>query len=283
MRHQLRRSAASVVGCAALLTISVAPAAATPAAGATASVRGAHFSPDTPSVDVYLTSFSGGTTTLALSDVGYGDVSDYQSLQPGQYTIGMRPAGADPSTPPAITWTLDAKPGGAYTALAIGMNKSLEGRVLADDLTPPPAGQARVRVVQAAASAPKADIAAAGGPTFATALPFTTTTDYTSVPAGSWPVTATPSGATQPAATATVTLQAGQVNTMVLLDSPQTGLVLRTLPDAVGASAPPSGPVDAGGGAMAGASHPVLFGVTALTVALAVALTAAAVRRTARP
>jgi hypothetical protein len=37
-------------------------------------------------VDVYLTSFAGGSTKLALSDVGYGAVSDYSRLAPGQYT-----------------------------------------------------------------------------------------------------------------------------------------------------------------------------------------------------
>jgi hypothetical protein len=68
-------------------------------------LRGAHFSPDTPSVDVYLTSFTGNTETRALSDVGYGDVSDYSPLAPGQYTVGMRPHGADPSTPVVFSWT----------------------------------------------------------------------------------------------------------------------------------------------------------------------------------
>src|ERR1700753_4423563 len=110
----------ALVGCVAAVALSAAPASAAPPA---AMVRGAHFSPDTPSVDVYLTSFSGGTTTLALSNVGYGDVSKYQRLQPGLYTVGMRSAGASPSTPVVFSWKLDATPGSAFTALAIGMNK----------------------------------------------------------------------------------------------------------------------------------------------------------------
>src|SRR6201996_1600885 len=186
----MHKTIPALAGCVAVLALNVAPASAAPPA---AMVRGAHFSPDTPSVDVYLTSFSGGTTTLALSDVGYGDVSKYQRLEPGLYTVGMRPAGASPSTPVAFSWKLDAKPGAAFTALAIGMNKSLQGRVLSDDLTAPPAGQSRVRIVQAAHNAQRADITTENGPVFGKAVPFTTTTGYTVVQSGSWLATASAS------------------------------------------------------------------------------------------
>jgi len=108
----------ALTGCVVAVALSVSPASAAP--DTTAMVRGAHFSPDTPSVDVYLTSFSGGTTTLALSYVGYGDVSKYQRLQPGLYTVGMRPAGASPSTPVVFSWKLDAKPGTRVLEIGCG-------------------------------------------------------------------------------------------------------------------------------------------------------------------
>src|SRR6266516_5787893 len=81
------------------------PAASAAPTAQNAMIRGAHLSPDTTNVDVYLTAFSGGTTTLWLSSVGYGDVSPYQWLKPGEYAVSMRPHGAAPSTPAALRWT----------------------------------------------------------------------------------------------------------------------------------------------------------------------------------
>ena len=49
----------------------------------------------------------------------YGDVSAYQTIQPGEYTIAMRPAGADPSTKPVISTTLSAQNGRAYTVAGL--------------------------------------------------------------------------------------------------------------------------------------------------------------------
>jgi Domain of unknown function (DUF4397) len=242
----------ALLACVVVGVINAPPVLAEPAPSAM--LRGAHFSPDTPSVDVYLTSFAGGSTKLALSDVGYGAVSDYSRLAPGQYTVGMRPAGADPSTPVVFSWTLDAKPGEAFTALAIGMNKSLQGRVLSDDLTPPPTGQSRVRIVQAAHNAPRADITTANGPVFGKAVSFTTTTGYTVVPSGSWPVTAAATDNPSLRTTSDATLVAGRSSTIVLLDGPSGGLTVKVVDDAIGTDYRPAGPVQAGGGwtAMAG-------------------------------
>jgi hypothetical protein len=66
---------ATVVCCLSAVTATFVALIGAPAlgrVGAAAFVRGAHFSPDTAGVDVYLTAFSGGTSTLWLSDVGYG-------------------------------------------------------------------------------------------------------------------------------------------------------------------------------------------------------------------
>lgn len=278
--HKLGALAACVA-----LTVGVAPpAAASPDAAPTASVRGAHFSPDTPSVDVYLTAFSGGTTTLALSDVGYGDISDYTTIPAGMYTIGMRPSGADPSTPVAISWTLDAKPGGAFTAMAIGMNDALQGRVLADDLTDAPPDAARVRIIQAASKTPKADVAADDGPVLGTAVPFGASTDYSDVDAGSWPITARGTGDSAMTATTDATLSPGTINTVVLLDTPDSGLSVRLLADGVSESPVPSGPVEAGGGSTAQAEparglHIPALALTGLALMGTLALLGGALRR----
>ena len=57
-------------------------------------LRLAHLSPDTPPVDVYVESVSDPAAKLTLRGVGYGAVSDYQSVAPGSYTVSMRQAGA---------------------------------------------------------------------------------------------------------------------------------------------------------------------------------------------
>ncbi len=54
-----------------------------PAQAATGSyIRLAHLSPDTPNVDVYLTSFSRPDWSVILRGVGYGAVSPYQRIKP---------------------------------------------------------------------------------------------------------------------------------------------------------------------------------------------------------
>lgn len=274
------RTMSAVAACMALIAISAAPAAATPDSGTTASVRGAHFSPDTPSVDVYLTAFSGGTTTLALSDVGYGDVSGYKTIPSGLYTVGMRPAGADPSTPVAISWTLDAKPGGSFTAMAIGMNAALQGRVLSDDLSAAPPDQARVRIIQAASKAPKVDVKAEGGPVIGAAVPFGASTDYANFPAGPWSLKATSAGGPGPSAATDTTLAPGTINTVVLLDTKQGDLSMRVLPDGVSEGPVPNGPVEAGGGSTA-RMHAMLTPALVLT-GLATVATLVLLTRTLR-
>ncbi len=234
---------------------STADAAAQPAQADTAAiVRGGHFSPDTPAVDVYLTSFSGGTTTLFLSGVGYGAVSDYRRLPAGLYSVGMRPAGADPSTPVVLSWTLDAKAGDAFTACAVGKSKALRGVVLKDDLRPPTQGQGRVRVVQAASNAATVDVVTENGPVITRAAPFASSTNYTEVPAGTWPIAATSSVNPGVSARTSLSIAPGAVATIVVLDLPSGGITMHTVADAAGPAAMPIGSVSAGGGATARSS-----------------------------
>ena len=179
-----------------------------------------------------------------------------------------------------FSYTLDAKPGQAFTALAIGMNKTLEGRVLADDLSAAPAGQTRVRVIQAANNAKQVDITAANGPVFGMAVPFTTTTGYSAVQSGAFTVTARSSDNAGVATTADVSLTPGRAASLVLLDSPQGGLSLRSFDDAVGVNIPPTGPVEAGTGpAPTTWLRSGAIGMTALALLVTIGLVAASVRR----
>jgi hypothetical protein len=247
--HRVGELLAAGALAATALAWTAAPAAASPAGNA-AVILGAHLSPNTASVDVYLTAFAGGRTTFWLSDVGYGDVSGYRRITPGPYVVAMRPHGAPASTPAALSWRFTAEPGHAYTVAAVGMNAHLRGIVLADDLQPPPPGHARVRVIQAASRAPRADVTLHGGAALVTGLPFAAASGYVTVPAGTWRVDASASGGS-PATSGTVRIASGGVASLVLLDGKHGGLTLRILTDAAGARAEPSGPVPAGGGGTA--------------------------------
>ena len=113
-------------------------------AGAVASpsyVRLAHLSPDTPKVDVYMTSYTRPDWKFLLKGVGYGAVSPYQRVQPDRYAVSMRPAGAPASSPPVLSTNLDAAAGKAYTVAGVGPYAALGLTVLNDDLTLPPSGQ----------------------------------------------------------------------------------------------------------------------------------------------
>jgi hypothetical protein len=80
---------------AGLCALGLPAASAAPAAGAgTGLVRMMHLSPDTPSVDAYIDSVSSPGTGVVLPGVSYGDVSPYQTVPAGTYTVAARGAGA---------------------------------------------------------------------------------------------------------------------------------------------------------------------------------------------
>ncbi|GMA32335.1 DUF4397 domain-containing protein [Litorihabitans aurantiacus] len=243
------RTLAATAAAAGLVMIGAAvPAAAAPAAPAPSDsdgwVRLGHFSPDTPAVDARLTSVA-GTTDLTFEDVTYGEVSGYTRLAAGTYTVAMIPAGAPEGTAPAITQSFDVVPGGAATVAAVGLNADLSGRVIADDLTPAPDGQARVRLIQASVSSPEVDVTTDTGAPIARDAAFGTATDYAQVDAGRWTldVDGTQSGTVQ------VDLPGGSVNTLVVLDNGDQ-ISLTALQDAAGTAQAPVGGVATGEGGL---------------------------------
>ncbi|WP_409329836.1 DUF4397 domain-containing protein [Trujillonella humicola] len=254
----------------AVLAVLLAAVCATlPLSGAQAAGNGqlrlAHLSPDTPPVDVYVDSVSAPGTGQAFPAVGYGTVSDYQQVPPGTYAISMRQAGADPASPPVLSTTVTVGAGDARTVAGVGPFADLGLEVLEDDLTLPPAGSARLRVIAAAATAPQLDVALTGG-SVVTALTFSDTSDYADVPAGSATLAVTPAGGEPVSLPVDVT--AGAVYSVLVLDAPGGGLSVRPVLDAAGAATVPAGGVEAGGGGAAGgpALPRVLAGVLLLLV-----------------
>ncbi|HTQ90982.1 MAG TPA: DUF4397 domain-containing protein, partial [Streptosporangiaceae bacterium] len=134
-----------IAACALLLGI---PAAAASAAQGTGWIRLAHLSPNTPPVDVYLYSFGDSNAKIVLHHVAYGEVSPYEAVTPGDYSVAMRAAGAPASSQPVLSTSVTVKADHAYTVAGMGPKSGLRLQVLNDDLTTP-AGKSSVRVIQA--------------------------------------------------------------------------------------------------------------------------------------
>jgi uncharacterized protein DUF4397 len=228
----------------------VGPAGAAPISNE-AFVRGAHFSPDTAAVDVYLSAFSGGTSALWLSSVSYGDVSGYRSITPGVYAVSMRPHGAAASTAPVLTWTVNIAPGSAYTAAAIGTNGQLRGIVLPDSLHDPAPGTGMVRIIQASSQAGQVSVSAVNGPVLTSDTGYGAASTYVAVPSGHWLLNVASSSDPSLTEQASVSVASASVTSVVVLDKAGGGLDVRTVLDASGAGTIPNGSVNAGGGGTA--------------------------------
>ncbi|RFA16838.1 hypothetical protein B7R21_01635 [Subtercola boreus] len=238
------------VGASAATTSSaaLAPAAgASPAAVTTGWLRLAHLSPDTSAVDIRLSALAGGTLTQSLSDIGYGGVSAYMALTPGTYVVAMVPSGGD-FTQPIIQTSVTVVAGQPLTVAAFGKNADLRAAVYRDDLTTPPAGQARVRVVQASTIVPTVSVATSTGRSIATDVAQGVATDYASVPGGPWKLDLT-AGAVQ--STADVDLAQGSISTLFVLDTASGGLALKPVLDSSSAGDLPVGGVQTGAGGTA--------------------------------
>lgn len=210
-------------------------------------LRLAHLSPDTPQVDVYLTAFGRPDFHERINGVGYGVVSDYQTVQPGEYTVAMRPTGADPATKPVISTTLTAQKGRAYTVAGLGSFSDLALKVLNDEISLPPAGQARMRVVNAAPHAGDLSIKRAGTAVIERTA-FGDASSYVYVPAGATQLTVAP---VESAPTnLPVTLKAGGVYTVLVLEEGG-ALSAGVRQDAMGAAVVPHGAIETGLGAPA--------------------------------
>lgn len=235
-----------------LLTIpAVASAsAATTSTEATAAagsgwIRLAHFSPNTPAVDVYLYSFGDASAQIVLHHVAYGDASPYEQVPTGDYTVAMRAAGASATSSPVLSASVDVVAGHAYTVAGLGPESGLRLQVLDDQLTTP-AGQALVRVIQASLKQNVVSVSW-GGTALNGKLAFGSTTSYQTVPPGTATLIVTGSGES---AKVSIPLAAGTVHTLVVLDGAK-GLQVDDLVDAAGSATDPVGGAATGFGGMA--------------------------------
>ncbi len=245
VRRFIRWAILLMAGPALLLCLIPKAALASTASSGSGWIRLAHLSPNTPAVDVYLYSFGDPTAELVLHHVGYGVVSPYESLAAGDYSVAMRAAGAVDTAKPVLSTSLTVAPGGAYTVAGLGPESGLRLQVLKDQLSTPP-GKTLVRVIQASLQQHVVTVTWNGQPAV-TNLSFGSVSSYQAAT----PATATlhVSGESE-TASATITLGAGTVHTIVVLDGSK-GLVLDNFLDAAGSGDAPAGGVATGLGGTA--------------------------------
>ena len=225
------------------------PAAATAYASSATTgagwIRLAHLSPNTPAVDVYLYSFGNSNAMIVLHHVAYGTVSPYESVQAGDYSGAMRAAGASASSQPVLSTSVAISAGHAYTVAGMGPESGLRLQVLDDALTTP-SGQALVRVIEASLKQQVVKVTL-GSTLLGGSLKFASVSSYQAVSPGTRTVIVS-AGAADP--NSSVTLAAGTVHTLVVLDSAN-GLEVVNLEDASGSGEPPLGGVSTGFGGTA--------------------------------
>jgi Domain of unknown function (DUF4397) len=245
-RRITRRLLMLAAASALLLGIPAAATAyASSATTGTGWIRLAHLSPNTPAVDVYLYSFGDTNAMIVLHHVAYGTVSPYESVPAGDYSVAMRGAGASPTSQPVLSTSVTVAAGHAYTVAGLGPESGLRLQVLEDKLTTAP-GRAEVRVIQASLKQQVVTVTL-GSTVLASGLKFASVSDYQPVSPGTQSVTVSSSGAT---ANSSVTLAAGTVHTLVVLDG-ASGLEVVNLEDASGSGQPPAGGVSTGFGGTA--------------------------------
>ncbi|MCK2021693.1 DUF4397 domain-containing protein [Microbacterium sp. kSW2-24] len=262
----------------ALLVLTAAPLAATAADGTSPSstaptatteqagwLRLGHLSPDTKSVDVRVSAVSGGSTLFELNGVGYGDVSGYEELPAGTYTVSMVPAGASGSSVPVISETVTIDSGTATTVAAYGPTNDLQVRSFDDDLSEPAAGSARIRLIQASTITPEVDVTTAQGDAIAQDAKAGSATGYAEIPAGDWSLELAGDGV---ADTAEVSVEPGSVTTLFVLDTANGGLTILPILDSASVGDVPDGGVDTGGGYLSSTAGLLLAASKALDAVL---------------
>ncbi|SEQ87577.1 protein of unknown function [Lentzea xinjiangensis] len=123
-----------VLAVVLLLLLSAAPAQA--ATGTY--LRLGHFSMDQARVDATLDG-------VRLGTLDYAELHDYRRVEAGEHVVELRAAGADPGSPVLRSVLVQAGAGKAYTVVDVAASM----KVLEDDVSLPPNGQARLRVVNA--------------------------------------------------------------------------------------------------------------------------------------
>lgn len=161
-------------------------------------IRVAHFSPDTPAVDVYVNG------EVAIEALEFPMVTDWIKLPAGSYNLAVAPTGMmleDAAIGPA---DFDLEAGTWITVAAVGSLEAgtLAPAIIVEDYSELAEGNARVNVFHAIEDAPAVDVWA-GDSALITQLAFPGSADNDGmasldVPAGSYDLQVVPTGETEP-------------------------------------------------------------------------------------
>jgi hypothetical protein len=213
-------------------------------------VRCADLSPGAPE-DVYLYPFGNPQHPMVLMHEGYGSVTEYMPFGAGQYTLAMRPVGAPASSPPSVSTSFMVSVGAYYTVASIG-SATTQRLVVLEDQTAGREGEVLARVIQASLKQPRVTISV-GPDVLARQLAFGSATPYQAIRPGTPTVVFSAPGGH---AAMPVTLAAGSVHTIVVLDGPS-GLKIDNLTEAAGSQDAPRGGAATGlGGTAPGGGGP---------------------------
>jgi hypothetical protein len=255
---------AVALGLAGMLAIGASAASAQTGPGY---LRLAHLSTNTPPVDVYLYSFGDPNAMIVLHHVAYGDVSPYEAVAPGEYTVAMRLAGASSASKPVLSTTVDVQSGHAYTVAGMGPEAGIRLQVIGDSLAMT-RDAALVRVIQASMHETSVTVTA-GTKVLGRDLNFTTVTRYKLVAPGTVTITAT--GATEHGS-GQFTLAPDTIYTVVILDNAGE-LKIDPLVDSAGSKIMPAGSAATGfGGTAPRPGAPLLPWIGAAAAGLLVAI-----------
>ncbi len=193
-----------------------------------ARIRFLHFSPGAAEVDVFL-----GDEELLFDGADFADATGYVEIVPGQHTISVR--ASDPalalSSGPMATVNLDAKDGGVYDILAIGLTENATFGLLPLGATSDlpcgvvfgigGTGDACVRVVHASIDTPAFDVYVDDSETpIIEGLSFAAGSEFAAIPAGERAIRLVTTGSQdgEPVREAKIDLEAGTAYDLAALD-----------------------------------------------------------------
>lgn len=289
-RHR-KTAALAVLALSALLVTPVMSGRAG-AAATDGFLRLGHFALGTGPVDEYV---DGAVLAKA---VAYTQVTSYAEVAAGAHTVALRPAGSAATAQPLTTLTTTVGPGTSATIAIVAGAGGIVASVYPDNLSAPPTGEAKVRVIHAVAAiaAVNVFVSPAAAPTAASptaivaspaavALPstpafpnlaFGAASPYADLAAGSYEVDLQAAGSGQVVLAAhSWPVAADTIASVVVLQGTQ-GVTLEVLRDAAGTVATPAGAMATGEGGTAHGSGLQFPGGLPLAAATVVALGALA-------
>jgi Domain of unknown function (DUF4397) len=187
-----------------------------------AEVRFIDASPNAPGLDIY------EGTTAVIFNMGFGNVSTYTPISPGDYRFTVKTNGSNQTL---VSTLGSVSTGHQYTVLVSNISASLQETIFTDQSQSAPGGQIAVRVINEATQSGPYDVYMVPSgiplidviPVF-TGISFNGITAYVDIPAGSYSVEIVPTGTTLTSTSVAtfsgtvIPYTSGSAHTFIILD-----------------------------------------------------------------